>query len=48
LLVLEALALGVIFSRGIPAARTQVVERPSHWFLESEGVGRAEKRGPAV
>jgi len=45
LLVLEALALDVIASRGIPAARAQVVERPSHWFLESERFDRVGARG---
>jgi len=45
LLVLEAVALGVVSSRGIPAARAHVVERPSHRFLASERVGRAGARG---
>jgi serine/threonine protein kinase HipA of HipAB toxin-antitoxin module len=45
LLVLEAVALGVVSSRGIPAARAHVVERPSHWFLESERFDRAGARG---
>lgn len=45
LLVLETLALDVISSRGIPAARTQVVERSSHWFLESERFDRVGARG---
>lgn len=45
LLVLEALALDVVCSRGIPAARAHVVERPSHWFLESERFDRVGARG---
>jgi len=45
LLVLEALALEVVSSRGIPAARAHVVERPSHWFLESERFDRVGARG---
>jgi hypothetical protein len=45
LLVLEALALDVVSSRGIPAARAHVVERPSHWFLESERFDRVGARG---
>jgi len=45
LLVLEALALDVIASRGIPAARAHVVERSSHWFLESERFDRVGARG---
>ena len=36
LLVLEALALNVVSSRGVPAANTDIVETPSHVFLESE------------
>jgi hypothetical protein len=45
LLVLEGLALGVVSSRGIPAARADVIETPSHWFLESERFDRAGVRG---
>jgi len=45
LLVLEALALDVVSSRGILAARARVVERPSHWFLESERFDRVGARG---
>lgn len=45
LLVLEGLALDVIGSRGIPAARTSVLETPSHWFLESERFDRVGVRG---
>jgi serine/threonine protein kinase HipA of HipAB toxin-antitoxin module len=39
------LALDVIASRGIPAARAHVVERSSHWFLESERFDRVGARG---
>ena len=45
LLVLEATALGVVSSRGVSAARTRIVETPSHWFLESERFDRAGVRG---
>ena len=45
LLVLEALALGVVSSRGIPAAQANIVESPSHWFLESERFDRVGVRG---
>ena len=45
LLVLEGLALGVVDSRGISAARTNVIETPSHWFLESERFDRVGVRG---
>jgi hypothetical protein len=45
LLVLEALALSVVASRGIPAARTQIVDTPSHCFLESERFDRVGARG---
>jgi hypothetical protein len=38
-LVLEALALNVVSSRGISAAHTNIVETPSHCFLESERAG---------
>lgn len=45
LLILEGLALDVVGSRGIPAARTTVIETPSHWFLESERFDRVGARG---
>jgi len=45
LIVLEGLASDVIASRGIPAARTLVVETPTHYFLESERFDRAGIRG---
>ena len=45
LLILEGLALDVVGSRGIPAARTNVIETPSHWFLESERFDRVGERG---
>lgn len=45
LLVLEAVALDLIGSRGILAARTSVVETPSHRFLESERFDRVGARG---
>lgn len=45
LLVLEGLALAVIAARGIPAAGTDVIETPSHWFLESERFDRVGGRG---
>jgi hypothetical protein len=45
LLVLEALALDVVCSRGISAAHTRIVETPSHWFLESERFDRVGPRG---
>ena len=45
LLILEGLALEVVRSRGISAARTNVIETPSHWFLESERFDRAGIRG---
>ena len=45
LLVLEALALSVVSSRGISAAQTNIVESPSHWFLESERFDRVGVRG---
>ena len=45
LLVLEGLALDVIGSRGMAAARTRVIETPSHWFLESERFDRVGARG---
>ena len=45
LLILEGLALEVVGSRGIAAARTNVIETPSHWFLESERFDRVGVRG---
>jgi hypothetical protein len=45
LLVLEALALNVVASRGIPAARTHIVETATHCFLESERFDRVGARG---
>jgi hypothetical protein len=45
LLILEALALDVVRSRGIAAAITSVIETTSHWFLESERFDRAGARG---
>ena len=45
LLVLEALALNVVSSRGVSAARTNIVETPSHCFLESERFDRVGARG---
>ena len=45
LLVLEGIALDVVGSRGISAAYTNVIETPSHWFLESERFDRVGIRG---
>lgn len=45
LLILEGLALEVVGSRGIPVARTNVIETPSHWLLESERFDRVGERG---
>lgn len=45
LIILEGLALDVVRSRGISAANTNVVETPSHWFLESERFDRVGARG---
>lgn len=45
LIILEGLALEVVRSRGILAAPTNVIETPSHWFLESERFDRAGIRG---
>jgi hypothetical protein len=45
LLVLEALALKVVSSCGISAAYTDIVEAPSHRFLESERFDRVGVRG---
>ena len=48
LLILEGLALAIVESRGIAAARTQVIETSSHWFLESERFDRVGVRGRAA
>lgn len=45
LLILEGLALEVVQSRGISAARTSIIETVSHWFLESERFDRVGARG---
>jgi serine/threonine protein kinase HipA of HipAB toxin-antitoxin module len=45
LLVLEALALEVVSSRGMRAARTAIIETDSHCFLESERFDRVGLRG---
>jgi hypothetical protein len=45
LLVLEALALDVVGSRGVSAAQARILETPSHWFLESERFDRVGERG---
>jgi len=45
LLVLEALALNVVSSRGMSAAQTNIVETSSHLFLESERFDRVGVRG---
>jgi hypothetical protein len=45
LIIMEGLALEVVQSRGISAARTNVIETPSHWFLESERFDRVGVRG---
>lgn len=45
LLVMEALALDMVSSYGVSAARTQIVETPSHRFLESERFDRLGARG---
>jgi len=45
LLVMEALALDVVSSHRVSAASTQIVETPSHWFLESERFDRVGRRG---
>jgi hypothetical protein len=45
LLILEGLALDVVRSRGVTAARTNVIDMPSHWFLESERFDRVGTRG---
>lgn len=45
LLVLEALALDAVSAHGIAAARSHIVETPSHCFLESERFDRVGARG---
>jgi hypothetical protein len=45
LLILEGIALEVVSSRGISAARTNVIDTASHCFLESERFDRAGVRG---
>ncbi len=45
LLVLEGLASDAIASNGIPAARTHVIDTPTHYFLESERFDRVGVRG---
>lgn len=45
LLVLEALALNVVSSRGVPTARTNLIEADSHFFLESDRFDRINVRG---
>ncbi len=45
LIILEGIALEVVRTRGISAARTNVIETPSHWFLESERFDRVGVRG---
>ena len=45
LLVMEALALDVASSKGVPAARAHIVAPPTHRFLESERFDRVGVRG---
>jgi hypothetical protein len=45
LLRMEALALEVVSSHGVSAARAQIVETSSYWFLESERFDRIGPRG---
>jgi len=45
LIILEGVALDVVRSRGSSTARTNVIEAPSHWFLESERFDRVSVRG---
>jgi hypothetical protein len=45
LLVLEALALSVVSSRGISTAQTTLVDGDSHYFLESDRFDRVGMRG---
>jgi len=48
LLVLEALALNVVSTRGLPAAPTSIIDTDSHCFLESERFDRVGIRGRAA
>jgi len=48
LLVLEALALTVVSAHGVAAANTNIVETPTHCFLESERFDRVGARGRAA
>jgi hypothetical protein len=45
LLILEGIALQVVTSHDIPAAKTNVIETPAYWFLESERFDRLGVRG---
>ena len=45
LLVLEALALNVVSSRGLPAAQARMIDADSHYFLESDRFDRVGIRG---
>lgn len=45
LLILEGIALQVVASHGIPAANTDVIEKPDYWFLESHRFDRLGVRG---
>jgi hypothetical protein len=45
LLVLEALALNVASTRGVPAAHTSIIDAGSHYFLESARFDRVGLRG---
>jgi len=45
LLVMEALALDVVASHGVSAARARMIETPSYWFLESDRFDRVGARG---
>ena len=45
LLMLEGLALGVVASRNVPAARTRTIEAGAQVFLESERFDRVGARG---
>lgn len=45
LLILEGVALDVVGSRGISTGPTNVLDTPSHWFLESERFDRVGVRG---
>jgi hypothetical protein len=45
LLILEALALQVVSSRGVPSAQTSLIDADSHYFLESDRFDRVGIRG---